>query len=177
VKILIGVTTICAVFFIVVLSLVPCQAQEIEGSTIVGTVVGPQVCLGRWVPPRDVGLSGYCEGKIVSLSQLTATSAVQSAEKLDQMLGFLASIDQKLALSNDQFDRLIETTVKTQNSIDLQVGQVSALLRETINKRFEALPDEILANEAFKEEITRLKEDILEEVEKHYSKPPTPAKK
>src|SRR5208282_917301 len=168
-KILIGVTTIWVVFFIVGLSSVRCQTQEIEGYTIVRTVAGPQVCLGRWVPPRDVGLAGVCEGQMMDLSQLTAISARQSAEKLDQLLLSLASIDQKLAVSNNQVNRLIEATVNTQTSIDRQVGQVSELLRETITKRFDALPEEILANDAFKKEITKLKEDILQEVEKHYS--------
>jgi hypothetical protein len=37
--------------------------------------------------------------------------------------------------------------VNTQTSIDRQVGQVSELLRETITKRFDALPKEILAKD------------------------------
>jgi len=176
-KILIGVTTIWFVFFIVGLSSVRCQTQELEGYTIVRTVTGPQVCLGRWVPPREVNLSGVCEGQMMGLSQLTAVSARQSAEKLDQLLLSLTSIDQRLAVSNDQVNRLIEATVNTQTSIDRQVRQVSELLRETITKRFDALPDEMLANDAFKKEITKLKEDILKEVEKHYPTRPTPATK
>jgi hypothetical protein len=42
------------------------------------------------------------------------------------------------------------------------------MLREMITRRFDALPGEILANDQFKEEITKLKEDILKEVEKRY---------
>ncbi len=174
-KILIGVTTIWFVFFIVGLSSVQCQTQEIEGYTIVRTVTGPQVCLGRWVPPRDVGLSGVCEGQLVAVAQLSAISARQSTEKLDQLLLSLASIDQKLAVNNDQMNRLIEATVGTQTSIDQQVRQVSELLRETITKRFDALPKEILANDVFREELNKLKEDILKEVEKRYPIKPKPS--
>jgi hypothetical protein len=80
-----------------------------------------------------------------------------------------------LAVNNYQIKRLIEATVNTQTSIDQQVGQVSELLHDAITKRFDALPEEILANDLFKEELTKLKEDILKEVEKHYSKQPKPS--
>jgi hypothetical protein len=89
----------------------------------------------------------------------------------------LFSIDQKLALNNDQVNRLIEVTVTTQTSIDQQVSQVGELLYETIARRFDALPEEILSNDLFREELRKLKEDILKEVERNYSRRPTPSKK
>ncbi|HET6516510.1 MAG TPA: histidine kinase, partial [Thermodesulfovibrionales bacterium] len=43
------------------------QTQEFEGYTIIRTVAGPQVCLGNWVQPQDVALSGHCDGQMVDL--------------------------------------------------------------------------------------------------------------
>ncbi len=169
------VVVIWFVFFIVGLSSVQCQTQEFEGYTIVRTVTGPQVCLGRWVPPRDVSMSGVCEGQMVAVGQLSAISARQSVDRLDQLLLALSSIDQKLAVNNDQINRLIEATVNTQASIDQQVRQVSEFLRETITERFDGLPKEILANDVFRKELNKLKEDILKEVEKHYPTKPAPS--
>jgi len=174
-KTLICITTIWLVFFIVGASSVQSQTQVVEGYTFIRGGTGPQVCLGRWVPPKDVALPGVCEGQVVGVDQLTAISTRLSADRLDQLLLALTSIDQKLAVNNDQIKRLIEATVNTQTSIDQQVRQVSEFLRETITKRFDALPEEILANDLFKEELTKLKEDILKEVEKHYSTRSTPS--
>jgi hypothetical protein len=174
-KTLTCVTTVLLVFFIMGTSSVQSQTQVVEGYTFMRGATGPQVCLGRWIPPKDVAFPGVCEGQIVDVAQLTAVSARLSADRLDQILLTLASIDQKLAVNNDQVNRLIEASVNTQTSIDQQVRQVSELLRETITKRFEALPEEIQANDLFREEITKLKEDILKEVEKHYLKRPMPS--
>jgi hypothetical protein len=149
----------------------------IEGYTFLRGALGPQVCLGRWIPPRDVASPGYCDGQLVDVSQLTAVSARVSADRLDQILLALTSIDEKLALNNDQVKQLIETTADTQASIDQQVMQVSEILSDTITKRFEALPEDILSNDLFRNELTKLKEDILKEVEKHYSRRATPPKK
>jgi hypothetical protein len=171
-KTLICVATIGLVFFIMCASSVQSQTQVVEGYTFIRGATGTQVCLGRWVPPRDVALPGVCEGQIVDVTQLTAISARLTADRLDQILLALASLDQKLAINNDQVKQLIEANVKTQTSIDQQVKQVSDLLRETLTKRFDALPEEILANDLFKEEIEKLKEDILKEVEKYYSRKP-----
>jgi hypothetical protein len=174
-KTLICITTIWLVFFVAGVSSVQSQTEMVEGYTFIRGATGPQVCLGRWVPSKDVALPGVCEGQIVDVAQLTAISARLSADRLNQILFALASIDQKLAVNNDQIKRLIEATVNTQTSIDQQVGQVSELLHDAITKRFDALPEEILANDLFKEELTKLKEDILKEVEKHYSKQPKPS--
>jgi len=176
-KTLICVVTIVSVFFIVGLSSVQCQTQSVEGYTLIRGPSGTLVCLGRWVPSRDVALPGTCEGQVVDISQLTAISSRLTADRLEQILYSLASLDQKMAINNDQMRQLIDATLKTQTSIDQQVGQVSDLLSEAITARFNALPKEILANDAFKKELEKLKEDILKEVEKHYSKQPTQSKK
>jgi hypothetical protein len=115
---------------------------------------------------------------MVDVSQLTAVSARLSADRLDQILRALGSIDEKLAVNNDRVEQLIEATAaNTQISIDQQVRQVSEILTEVITKRFDALPEEILTTDLFKEELTKLKEDILREVAKRYSTSQTPSTK
>ncbi len=175
-KTLICVTTIWLVFFIVGASSVQSQTQVFGGYTFIRGGTGTSVCLGRWVPSRDVALPGVCEGQMVDVDQLAAVSAKLSVDRLDQLLIALTSIDQKLDVNNYQIQRLIEVTVETKTSIDQQVRQVSELLRDAIIERFDvlfdALPGEILSNDLFKEELIKLKEDILKEVEKHYLKQP-----
>lgn len=170
------VTAICLALFIVGAS--PARAQQVvEGYTFVRGPIGTQVCLGKWVPPKDVALSGYCDGQVVDVAQLTAVSAGLSADRLNQTLSYLSAIDQRLAISNEQVERLIEATVKAHTSIDEQVRLVSELLHEAVARRFDALREEILADDRFREELSRLKEEILKEVEKHYTKKPAqPAK-
>lgn len=176
-KALICIITIGVMFFISGASSVRSQTQALDGYTLIRGASGTVVCLGRWVPSRDVALPGFCEGQVVDITQLTAISSRLSADRLEQVLLALGSLDQKLAINNDQLRQLIEATIKTQTSIDAQVSQVSDFLSEAITARFNALPEEILANDVFKKEIEKLKEDILKEVEKHYSKQPAPSKK
>jgi hypothetical protein len=166
-KIFFSIATIYLVFFSITVTPARSQTQPYEGYTFIGAS-GAQVCLGRWIPSTDVALPGVCDGQIVNVPQLTAISSRQSAERLDQILGALSSIDQRLAVNNDQIRQLINATASTQDSIDQQVSQANEMLRETITKRFDALPGEILATDSFKKEITKLKEDILQEVDKRY---------
>ncbi|OGW38752.1 MAG: hypothetical protein A2Y97_05880 [Nitrospirae bacterium RBG_13_39_12] len=173
-KTLICVITICLVFFVVGASSVQSQTQVFQGYTFVRGGTGTNICLGTWVPSRDISLPGVCEGQMVDVDQLAAISTKQSADRLEQMLFALSSIDQKLSFNNDQIQKLIEVTVDTKTSIDQQVSQVSELLSEAIIERFDVLPEEILSNDKFKKEIVKLKEDILKEVEKHYLKRPSP---
>lgn len=153
------------------------QTQMLEGYTFVGTSRGTAICLGRWVPSRDVALPGTCEGQLLDTSLLTALSARMSADRLEQILIFLAAIDQKMADNNDQVRQLTEATVKTQESIDEQVLRINEFLSDTIARRFDALPREMLDNDLFREELAKLRKDILKEVEKQYSKRPTPQRK
>ncbi len=146
----------------------PAQGQG-EGYTFITSERGPQICIGRWIPPTDVGLAGFCDGQVFGLPQLSAISAKQTVDRLDLLLGVLTSIDQRLAVSNDQISQLIQANVNTQTSIEQQVRRGGELLRDTISRRFDNLPKEILANDLFKEELRKLKEDILREVEKQYS--------
>lgn len=173
-KTLICITALWLVFFIAGTS---SQSQAGEDYTFITGERGPQICVGSWIPPRDVGLPGVCDGQVFGLSQLSAISAKQSADRLDQVLTVLGSIDQRLAANNDLVFQLIATTNNTQSSIDQQVRQGGEFLRDTIARRFEALPKEILGNDLFREKLTKLKEDILEEVEKLYPKRPAPSGK
>ena len=147
-----------AVFMV---SVSPAHSQE--DYTFVANAWGPQVCLGRWIPPTDIGKFGVCEGQLVGLPQLTAISSRQSVDRLDQLLAVLSSIDQKMDINNDQVSRLIEVTANAQ-----QAAQDNESLRQAITHRFVALPKELLADKVFTAEITKLREDILKEVEKRY---------
>lgn len=153
------------------------QAQVVEGYTFIRGNLGPEVCLGQWIPSTDVALPGTCQGELIGVSQLIAISSGQSADRLAQIIDSLDSIDQRLAVGNDQLKQLIDATVSTQNSIDEQVRNVNEVLREAITRRFDELPKEMMASEEFKKEITKLKEEILGDVEKLYqAKPATPKK-
>ena len=176
-KTLLCIIAICSLVFIVSVSSVQSQPQLFEGYTVISGPSGAQVCMGKWVPSKDVALPGVCEGQLVDVAQFTAIFTKMSAERLDQVILLLGSIDQKLGLNNDQVSRLLETTAKTQAFIDQQVGQTDELLRETISKRFDALSEELLASEQFREELLRLKEDSLKEVESHYQTRPGTTKK
>ena len=157
--------TIGLILFVTGVSSVRSQTQVVEGYTLVRSGTGTLVCLGRWVPSRDVALPGVCEGELVDINHFNAVSSRMTSDKLDQMLLALSSLDQKLAINNEQIKQLIDVNIKTQTSIDEQVKQVSELMNETITKRFEGLSGEILEDESFKKEIDKLKEDILKEVE------------
>lgn len=176
-KTLVCVITMALVFFMAGVTSVQSQTQVLDGYTLIRGASGTVVCLGRWIPPKDVALPGTCEGQVVDVAQLTAISSRLTADRLDQILFALSSLDQKLAINNDQLKQLIEATIKTQTSIDEQVSQVSDLLRETITTRFAALPESMRVNDLFKKEIEKLKEDILKEVEKRYSRRPPPSTK
>jgi len=173
------------IFMFLCASLARAQAQVVEGYTFVRTVSGTAVCLGTWIPPRSAGLPGRCEGELVDVSQLNAVSAKAAADKLDQIFTFLVAIDEKIAINNDQLNQLVIAATATQASIEEQVRQISDLqsarieeqqretnevLREMINERFEELPKAMLESDAFREEMEKLRKDILEEVQKHYVK-------
>lgn len=177
-KRLILVTAICVMFIVVCASSVWSQTQEIGGYTVMRAGAGSIICLGRWVPSKEPGRPGVCEGQMVDGSQLTAIATKQTADKLDQLLLVLESIDQKLADNNVQIERLIEATVNTQTSINQtqaaigqQTAQVGELMHDTISTRVDALSRRVLANDTFKKELEKLKQDILTDIKKNYSTP------
>ena len=146
-------------------------AQENAGYTFLSGASGRMVCQGRWVPSTDSALPGNCEGQLMDLGQFSAVSAKLSADRLDQAINVLVSIDQKLSVNNNELQGLVAATASLQKSIDNQPTQGS--LSEVIAKRFDSLPEEVLSNALFKQEIAKLKEDILKEVERRYSTKPS----
>ncbi len=174
-KTFVCITSIWLFFFIIDMSEVRAQMPGDEGYTVINGTGGPQICVGTWVPSKDVALPGSCEGNFVDMNQFAALAARQSADRLYQVLKALTSIDQKLAVNNDQIKQLIEATINNRVSNE-QIRQGN-FLRERITERFDELPKELLANGLHKEQITGLKEDILKEVEKLYpTHTPPPAK-
>ncbi len=153
------------------------QGQDSENYTFFSNEYGPQICFGTWVPSSDVALPGVCQGQTMPLYQVNALSGRQTVDKLDKMLLFLEAMDQKLSVGNDQMNSLIETTVNTQTLLEQYSQLVSESLSEAIDRRFDELPKEIMDNELFKQELDKLKTDILKEVEKRYSKPLAAPKK
>lgn len=168
-KKVICVKVIWFAFVIVCASSAHSQTMEVGGYTVIRGGTGSIICLGRWIPSTEVGKPGVCEGQLVDVSQLTAISTKQTADKLDQLLFVLSAMDEKLADNNVQIERLIEVTINTQVLIDQQVVQVGELLHDTISSRVDALSRRVLANETFKKELEKLKEDILADVKKAYS--------
>jgi hypothetical protein len=151
-----------------VLMVAPAWPQE--EYTFVTSSFGPHVCIGRWIPSTDVGQAGTCEGQLIGVPQLTAVSARQSVDRLDQLISVMVSIDQKMDINSEQMDRLIEATLNAQ-----QLSQVNEFLRNTISHRFAAIPEELLKDKSFSAEINRLRGDILKEVEKRYPAGQAPA--
>ena len=170
VKRIICITAVWFTFSFICASPVQSQIQEIAGYTVIRGGTGSIICLGRWVPSTEVGKPGVCEGQMVDVSQLTAISTKQTVERLDQLLLTLDSIYQRLADNSVQIERLIEATVSTQASIDRQAEQVGELMHDTISTRVDALARRVLANETFKKELEKLKEDILTDLKKYYSR-------
>jgi hypothetical protein len=169
VKQLIHGTAILFAFMFVCASSVQSQTQEIGGYTVIRGGSGSIICVGRWVPSTEPGRPGVCDGQMADVSQLTAISTRQTADRLDQLFPVLESIDQKLADSNAQIERLIEATINTQASINRQVEQVGELMHDTISSRVDALSKRVLANDTFKKELEKLKQDILTDLKKYNS--------
>jgi hypothetical protein len=169
-KTFVCITAILLLIFIIDLSEIHAQMPGDEDYT----VINGTVCVGTWVPSKDVALPGSCEGQLVEMHEFAALAAKQSADRLYQVLKALTSIDQKLSVNNDQIKQLIQATNNPQFWNErLRQGN---FLRERITKRFDELPKEMLSNGLHKEQITELKENLLKEIEKLYpthTAPPT----
>ncbi|MBI5632270.1 MAG: hypothetical protein HZA15_02180 [Nitrospirae bacterium] len=170
-KRLISVAAVWLVFIIVCTSSVRAQTQDIGGYTFIRGGSSSIICVGRWVPSTEPGRPGVCEGQLADPSQLTAVSTRQTADKLDQLLLVLQFIDQKLADNSAQIERLIEATVNTQAALSQQTEQVGELMHDTISSRVDALSKRVLANDTFKKELEKLKQEILADIKKLYPAP------
>jgi len=167
---LLSITASCLVVFIILASATYSQDEEY---TFISSSKGPGVCLGRWVQSDDDSRLGHCEGKEMGLSQYSALSSRKTVDRLDQLLIAISAMDEKMAENNNQLGMLIQATEDTKASIDSQVAQVGEILRETISKRFDTLLVQLINDDLFKEELVRLKEEILEEIDYvYFSQPP-----
>jgi len=168
--------TIAGMILLIMGPSIQSHAQEMASYTFLRGPMGPQVCIGRYSPPTPDNVSGVCDGQVMDVVQFNASSTRQSADRLDQTVQALSSIDDRLAQTNAKMDRLIEITAAAQASTDRRERDLDDL-SDSIEKRFETIPDELLANAAFRNELAKLKEDILKEVEKRYQPKQAPAKK
>lgn len=171
---LLSITASCLVIFIILAS---ATYSQDEGYTFIYPSDGPGVCLGRWVQPDDAMKEGYCEGEVLSLTHYSALSSRKTVDRLDQLLIAISAIDEKMAKNNNQLEMLIQATENTKVSIDSQVAQVGEILRETISKRFDTLLVQLMNDDLFKEELVRLKEEILEEIDYVYFSQPSVSEK
>ena len=146
------------------------SAWSQEDYTPIATVYGQQVCIGRWIPSNTGAQGGTCEGELIGVQQLAAISARQSLAKLDQLVTVLSSISEKIDTSNDQLNLLIQVVANSQLA-----AQNNEALRRAITQRFAALSLQLTDDEAFREEISSLRKDILKEVEKRYPTGPAAA--
>lgn len=79
------------------------------------------------------------------------------------------ALNSVVAALNNLNARLAEIKSSTDNTsrlIDQQVQQANQLLYDAIAKRFDALPGALLTNELIKQELDKLRKDILQEVDK-----------
>jgi hypothetical protein len=149
-------------------------AQESEGYTFLRGISGPEVCVGQYIAPSSADVNGVCQGQVFGLQQFSAVAARQSVDRLDRIAAALEAIDQKLAANNEQMQTLIRVTANAQNEA---VTKEISLLSSSIDERFEAIPEELLSNNEFRDELNRLKADIMEEVDKRLKKSGTGAGK
>ena len=75
--------------------------------------------------------------------------------------------------NSKQLETLIQVTENTKTSIDTQVAQVGEILRESISLRFDTLLVQLINDDLFKEELIRLKEEILAEIDSVYFAEPS----
>ncbi|HMK61210.1 MAG TPA: hypothetical protein VK452_08720 [Dissulfurispiraceae bacterium] len=143
-------------------------AQDDVPYTFLSGPSGPRVCLGSWKPSKDPALPGTCYGQTMDLNQFSASSSRLGAERLNSVIDILSSIDQRLSVNNAQMQNMLLAIGNMQRSMERQSYQDSGL-NEQINRRFNALPQEILANDAFRREINKLREDILKDVDARIS--------
>jgi hypothetical protein len=135
------------------------QIQNYDGVAIVPSSYGDLICLGNWN-----GDAGRCEGAAVSSGALAAISASKSADKLEQIRLLLETMNKGLSANT-------QALLNMQKSPILQSLPAKDSLSEAIMTRFDAIPPGILAVDSVKQEIEKLKEDILQELDRRNFKP------
>ena len=67
---------------------------------------------------------------------------------------------------------MVASNKATQDLIQQQIKQNNQLLFDTLQKRLNSIPADLLTNPAFKEELDKLKKDVLDEVNKRIADRP-----
>ena len=141
-------------------------AQEPEGYSFFSGISGTMVCIGQYAPPSSDNVTGVCQGQLLGIDQFSAVTARQSADRLDRIAAVLEAIDGKLSANNQQLQLLTEVSADTRTGA---VRREIELLNNAIAQRFRSIPEEVIANSRFREELDSLKADIMVEVEKRLS--------
>lgn len=136
------------------------QIQRYDGNVILPSTFEDLICLGNWNAELE-----RCEGSAVSSGALAAISAAKSADRLEQIRLLLDSIHNRLSENT-------QALLDLRKSFDLQNAPATQSLRQAIITRFDAVPAGILTDGLVKEELDRLRNDILGEVERRTLIPP-----
>lgn len=134
--------------------------QQYDGNIILPSTFEDLICLGNWNAELE-----RCEGSAVSSGALAAISAAKSADRLEQIRLLLDAMNNSLS-ANTQALRDI------QRSFGPQTGPANGSLQEAILTRFDAIPAGILTDDSVREELERLRNDILQEVNRRDPTPP-----
>ncbi|MBI3803442.1 MAG: hypothetical protein HY282_06735 [Nitrospirae bacterium] len=140
------------------------EAQNLEaydGKVILPSTYGDLICFENWNADAR-----RCDGSSISSGGLAALSALRSADTLAEIKTLLESMNKNLAANTDAMLHL-------QTSLDRRAIPANESLVGAINDRFDAIPAGILKNDAVKEALQRLREDILKEVAKRTPQPPS----
>ena len=134
--------------------------QNYEGMVILPSTYGDLLCLGVWNSDLK-----RCDGPAVSSGALAAISAAKSVDKLEQIRLLLDKMNNGLSANT-------QALLSIQKSVDLQSRPVKESIKQAIAARFNAIPSGILTDDSVRNEIERLKKDILLEVDQSGPKSP-----
>ena len=137
------------------------QIQNYEGMVILPSTYGDLLCLGNWNSDLK-----RCDGPAVSSGALAAISAAKSVDKLEQIRLLLDKMNNGLSANT-------QALLNIQKSVDLQKRPAKESIKQAITTRFDAIPSGILTDDSVRNEIERLKQDILLEVDQSSLKSPS----
>lgn len=142
----------------------PASPQDLN--SIVGGSVG-----GFGAAPGAVCL-GPCSGgtRTYQSADFAAVYAKLNNDELKNIKSLWAEMSRQLEANTAAIKKMTESNEKVQASIDEQVRLGKEMLHGMIVKRFDTMPAELLQNELFKQEMAKLKADILSEVDRKAQK-------
>jgi hypothetical protein len=127
-------------------------------------------CLGaEWhdegTVPGKPGTRYSCAGTVLDSATYTAISVGRSAVALAELKAALDGVALNVARSAESTDAL-------RRWIEDQLQRSSERLYETIAARFDAIPARALATQAARDELAKLREDVLAAVKANATQPP-----